>query len=131
MLNIEYEEPPVKNISMNFEARMEKLQHLIPLNPDSVPEAKEKEEENLTVAQQLGSVTKFFTKGVMSKVSGKQVDKKALEGLTKEEKKQVKKLVSGLEVAAKKYTKEEIIEAMQLEDRPKKVVNAVIKILYD
>ena len=128
---IEYEEPPIKKISVNPKKRMDNLQDLIPVNPDLIPKtAIEKEEENLTVGQQLGNVSKFFTKGLISKFGGKQIDKKILSELTKEEQKQVKKLASGLDVAVKKYTKEEITEAMQVEGKPKKIIDAVLKILY-
>ncbi len=127
---IEYEEPEPKKIPFNKEKRMENLQGMIPVNPDSIKKEKKKENENLTIAQQLGSITKFFTKGLIHKVGGKEIDKKVLLELTKQEKKKVKKLVSSLEGPSKRYTKEEIIEAMQMEGHPKKIINAVIKIIY-
>ena len=128
-IQIQEEEKPKPKIFKSSEQRLNELDELIPSTHKKVQEEK-KPEENLTVAQQIGNVTGFFTRNIAEKMGVKQVDKKVLDGLSKEEIKKAKKLASSLEVAAKKYTKEEIIDALQLEGHSKKMVETVIKIIY-
>jgi hypothetical protein len=113
------------------ENRMKELSSIIPLNPSGKQPKTTKKEENLTVMQQLGNITGFFGKGLAKTIGIKTVDKKIFKGLTKKEIKEAKKLASALEVETKKYAKEEIIEALELEGQPQKIIYAVIKILYD
>jgi hypothetical protein len=110
--------------------RMKELESIIPVNPEAKPEKKEEEEENLTVAQQIGNITGFFKRGLLKRMGAKAVDEKIFEGLSKEEIAKAKKLASSLEAAAKKYTKEEIIEALELEGYSKKMIDAIVGQLY-
>ncbi len=125
----EQEEEKPKNFFPAEPQRMKELEGIIPSKNKKQKE--ETKEENFTIAQQLGNITGFFTKGIVKKMGVKQVNKNAFEGLTKEEQKKIKKLASSLEVSVKKYTKEEIIEAMELEGHTEKIIKAVISLLYD
>jgi hypothetical protein len=126
-IDYEEQEPEINEVS-DPQKRIEELSKIIPLK-DGLHQ-KEKE-ENLSVAQQLGNITGFFGRGIAKTIGVKTIDKKVFDGLTKKEIKEVKKLVSSLDAQTKRYTKEEIIEAMQNEKKSSKIIETVIKILYD
>jgi len=115
------EKKPVDNII--------KLTKIIPKNVDKeFIEKEEKEDDSL--GKQLGSITSFFSSNITKSMGGKPINQGDVAGLSNEEKKEVKKLVSILGPATKKYTKEEIYESIILENHPKKVAEKVISILY-
>ncbi|MEW6295108.1 MAG: hypothetical protein AB1467_02310 [Candidatus Diapherotrites archaeon] len=118
------EKMPVDNII--------KLTKIIPKNVEEEFREKEPEEKegSDSLGKQLGSITSFFSSNITKSMGGKPISGEELEGLTNEEKKEIKKLVSTLGPATKKYTKEEIYESMILENKSKKVAEKVISILY-
>ncbi|MFH1545418.1 MAG: hypothetical protein ABIE23_05035 [archaeon] len=101
-----------------------------PLSVTSKPEYEVQAQEVPSIGKQVGSITGFFSRGLVKGMGKTPISGEDLQGLTKEEVKEVRKLVDSLDIAIKKFSKEEIYEAMILEKHPKKISNRAIKILY-
>ncbi len=128
-VEIPEEAPAPKYSGISKEKRLNKLDQIIPNNPSKIKKTEEK--ADMSLSGQLGSIGGFLKKGITSKFGVKEVDKSVLKGLSKKEIKKTKKLISDLEPEIKKYAKEEIIEALQTEGYPQKIIDAVILGLYN
>lgn len=101
-----------------------------PLSASPQPESELQTQEAPSIGKQVGSITGFFSRGLVKGMGKIPVDKEDLKGLTKKEAKEVKKLVDSLDIAIKKFSKEEIYEAIILEKHSKKIADKAIAILY-